>query len=114
MPRSIKPKRRVEAGEVITEAELLANLRREATNCGWHIYRAQFSMYSSRGWPDLFMVRNGQALAWELKGAKGKPTEAQAEWIEALKAVPGVDARVVYPDDLEQAYKALVKGEWPA
>mgnify|MGYP001599406275 CR=1 FL=1 len=96
----------------ITETELLSSIRQAAKDCGWLIYRAQFSMYSSRGWPDLFMVRNGQALAWELKGAKGKPTEAQIEWIEALQTVPGVDARVVYPQDLETAYKALVTGLW--
>ena len=97
----------------MTETVLLNSLRSEAINCGWKVYRAQFSMYSVKGWPDLFMVKNGRAYAWELKSAKGKPSEAQTEWIEALQAVPGVDARLVYPADLDDAYTALVTGAWP-
>src|SRR3990167_254047 len=107
MPKTLKP-----VVPKLTEAAMLNSLRTAAKDCGWLIYRAQFSMYSTRGWPDLFMVKNGRAFAWELK-ASTKPTEAQLEWIEALKAVPGVDARVVYPDDLEAAYQALVVGVWP-
>ena len=108
------PKRSTEpVVPALTETMLLNSLRSEAVNCGWKVYRAQFSMYSVRGWPDLFMVKNGRAFAWELKTPKGKVSEAQAEWIEALKAVPGVDARLVYPSDLDDAYTALVTGIWP-
>ena len=98
---------------VITETELLNSIRAAARDCGWLIYRAQFSMYSSRGFPDLFMLRKGVAFAWELKGAKGKTTEAQEEFLRKLALVPGVDARVIRPADLEQAYQALVTGTWP-
>ena len=97
----------------MTETELLKNLRSEAVKCGWKVYRAQFSMYSVRGWPDLVCVKNGRVFAWELKTPRGTISKAQEEWIEALKAVPGIDARLVYPADLDDAYTALVTGAWP-
>lgn len=114
MPRTLKRKTRVmaQALPAMTEKELLANIRAVARDCGWLVYRAQFSMYSSRGWPDLFMLRNGQAFAWELKGDKGKVTPAQEEFLAQLAQIPGVSARVVRPAELESAYKALVTGRW--
>jgi len=94
----------------MTEKELSAQIVREAKNCGWLCYHTWLSKYSPAGFPDLAMVRNGQLLAWELKGANGKVSLAQREWLDALALVPGVDARVVRPADLEEAYKMLVSG----
>lgn len=115
MTKPLKTLRRERAAKepALTEAVLLNSLRSTAVNCGWKVYRAQFSMYSTKGWPDLFMVKNGRAFAWELKSAKGTISEAQVAWIEALQQVPGVDARLVYPSDLDDAYMALVTGAWP-
>jgi hypothetical protein len=66
---------------------------------GWLVYHTYDSRRSNKGWPDLFMVRNGRALAWELKKESGKPTPDQVEWIAQLEKVPGIMARVVYPHD---------------
>jgi hypothetical protein len=96
-----------------TEKKLQSTIKAAALECGYKYYHTQVSLYSARGFPDLVMVRNGRLLLWELKGPHGKPTPAQLEWIEALKQVPGVDARIVTPDDLDNAYQALVIGEWP-
>ena len=103
----------VDPEKVWTEKKLQATIRKAALDCGWKFYHTQVSLYSARGFPDLVMVKNGRLLLWELKGPHGKPSSAQLEWIEALKAVPGVDARLVYPADLDDAYIALVTGSWP-
>ena len=102
----------VEAQTVLTERELMDNLRSEAKKCGWLVYHPFLSKWSEKGFPDLIMIRSGKGFAWELKSAKGRVTDAQQTWIDALRGIPGVSARVVYPDDLEKAYQALVTGEW--
>ena len=99
--------------ESMTEKELLRSIVAAAKECGWRVWHPWLSIHSARGFPDLFMAKGGRALAWELKTNKGKVTEAQQEWLEALVQVPGVDARVVRPADLEQAYRALIEGAWP-
>ncbi len=109
MPRSPT----VDPDATWTEKELMETIRHAALECGWRYYHTQVSLYSARGFPDIVMVRRGRMLVWEIKGPKGKPTPAQTEWIEDLKQVPGVDARVIYPNDLDNAYQTLVSGEWP-
>lgn len=94
----------------LTEKELSKNIIKEAKELGWKAYHTFFSKWSERGFPDLLMIRDGKILAWELKNATGKVSEAQQEWLDAFGLVPGVDARVVRPDDLEEAYKVLVDG----
>ncbi len=110
------PKRSTEAvvpEKVWTEKQLQTTIRTAALDCGWLFYHTWKSQFSAKGFPDCVMVKNGRMLAWELKGPYSKPSPAQLEWIEALKAVPGVDARLVYPADLDDAYTALVTGTWP-
>ncbi len=98
----------------MTEKELSAQLVREAKNCGWLVARTWLSKFSPAGEPDLRMVRNGQMMIWELKGRLGKISPAQQAWLNALALVPGIDVRVVRPSDLDNAYQALVTGEWPS
>ena len=45
------------------------------------------------GWPDLFMVKPGRAIAAELKSRTGKVGVDQAEWLARLAAA-GVEAYV--------------------
>lgn len=46
----------------------------------------------SPGFPDLWLVRDGRLLVLELKAAKGRDRDGQAEWIHALDQVPGCTA----------------------
>ncbi|KKL75268.1 hypothetical protein LCGC14_2056560 [marine sediment metagenome] len=94
----------------MTEKKLSQNIVNEARDLGWLVNRPWLSIYSPKGYPDLTMVRGGKILFWELKTAKGKVSAAQQEWLDALALVPGVDVRVVRPDDLEEAYRILVEG----
>jgi len=93
----------------MTEKELTRVLVSAAKECGWKVYHTFLSKWSSPGFPDLFMARGSQALAWELKSEKGKVSDSQQEWLDALALVPGIDVRVVRPADLEEAYRFLVE-----
>ena len=96
----------------MTEAELTRSIVAAAKELGYKVYFTWRSIHSPAGYPDLTMTRNGKLLIWEAKSAKGVVKPAQQEWLDALGQVPGVDARVVRPADLEQAYEALICGHW--
>ena len=97
------------------ERELRESIRAAAKDCGYLVYFSWTSIHSPRGFPDLFICHSdrGIAFAWELKSEKGTVKPAQQEWLDALAQVPGIDARVIRPADLENAYKALISGHWP-
>lgn len=97
----------------MTEKELRQSIVSAARDCGYLTYFTWTSLHSPKGMPDLILCRPPTLFFWELKSAKGTPSLAQLEWIEALKQVPGVDARIVRPADLEAAYQCLVSGVWP-
>jgi VRR-NUC domain-containing protein len=69
-----------------------------ATSRGWLIYHTYNSRRSQKGFPDLFMVRGGRAVALEVKGARGQTTPEQDQWIWAMK-LAGIEAYVVWPKD---------------
>jgi len=61
----------------------------------WRVYFTWNSIHSPAGFPDLCLIRRGKyprgtRLAFiELKTDTGKLTEAQREWIDDLRSVPG-------------------------
>ena len=56
----------------VSEATWQAQVRRWAEREGWHIHVVYNSRRSPEGWPDLFLVRNGRAIAAELKAVGGR------------------------------------------
>ena len=50
---------------------------------GWKVAWTWNSMHSPKGWPDLFMICDGQIVAAELK-VNGPLTLEQREWLVAL------------------------------
>ena len=76
---------------------------------GWRqIYHPWLSIKSASGWPDLFMVRNGRAIAAELKTNGAKPPRPnQQEWLDALDAVPGIEAYCWRPRDMDWIERLL-------
>lgn len=62
------------------------------------------------GFPDLFLVKDGRALALELKVGTRKATDEQLKWLGMLADVPGIWADVIYPSDWEWLEEKL-KGE---
>lgn len=70
----------------MTEAELLGAVREVARMYGWLCYHTHDSRRSEPGFPDLVLVhpRTGELLFAELKAAKGRVSQAQQTWLDAL------------------------------
>ena len=93
----------------MSEAELQALILDAAQWSGWRCYHTHDSRRSGphNGFPDLCLVRNGECLFWELKTAKGRVSAQQKMWIQRLDEVPGIEARVIRPDDIDYAIDRL-------
>jgi len=50
-------------------------------------YGWRTAMSGDQGFPDYIAVRNGKLLIFELKSDKGKPSNAQVEWLMDLMMV---------------------------
>ena len=87
----------------ITEAQFLAQVRQLAQLTGWLIYHPWISIHSPHGFPDLFLCRPPRIIMVELKSSKGKLTTRQAEWLDALRACPGIEVYLWRPTE----------GDWP-
>ena len=89
----------------ITERQLSAAIRELAERLGWRCFTisntkaAGLRSHTGVGWPDLFLVRNGIAIAAELKVGSRGLTGPQEEWLMALDEVPGVYAFVWHEKD---------------
>lgn len=101
--------RKLTRGELspLTEDQFLLQVRGLAKLCGWLEYHTHDSRHSTRGFPDLILVRDGVMLAVELKIPPDLPTPEQERWLAALERVPGVTACVWYPDDWPSIQNAL-------
>lgn len=57
---------------------------------------------SHAGFPDLWLLREGRLIVFEVKSESAAPSAvkaAQKEWIRLLQSVAGVEAYVVRPSD---------------
>jgi len=112
-------KRRAESGErraaaaplgarevldrAMSEAELQAQVVQLAQASGWLVYHTYDSRKSPLGFPDLVLARGPHLIFAELKSARGRLTDEQAEWMAALRRT-GQVAYVWRPrqwDDIE-------------
>ena len=85
--------------EDFSEATLQAAVIELARLTGWkehHNYDSRKT--SSKGFPDLVMVRDGRMLAIELKSRKGKVSMEQAAWLDAFERVCGAESHVWRPE----------------
>jgi hypothetical protein len=84
----------------LSEREWQQQVVQLAQQTGW---RKAFHVYDSRrshsGWPDLVLLRERLVLI-ELKTERGKLSDAQRDWLNALRKA-GVEAYVARPRDLE-------------
>ena len=94
------------------ERDLQAEVIETARAAGWRVHHTSDSRRARPGWPDLFLVRDGDCLVLELKTVKGVVTDKQRGWLTALDAVAGIEARVVRPTDLDNL-TARLTGERP-
>jgi hypothetical protein len=73
----------------LTEKQLQKHVRQFAETMGWKVAVTWTSIHSPRGWPDLFCVRGSVFAAIELKSERGKVSEYQRAWLDALAEIPG-------------------------
>ena len=92
--------------QVIEVAHLLgwrvAHFRPARTAHGWRTPVAA----DGQGWPDLFMVRRDRSIAAELKSDKGKLTDDQRVWLDALEAA-GIEVHSWRPSDFDDVARVL-------
>jgi VRR-NUC domain len=82
---------------------------------GWHVHHARPAR-TAKGWrtaiighpgfPDLILARGCELLAVELKTDKGRATEAQLGWLDALNDA-GAYAVVWRPADWDRVQEVL-------
>ncbi len=84
----------------ISERDLQQHVVAMAKALSWSVFHPWSSVHSAAGWPDLFMVRDGRALAVELKSQAGKITWQQEAWLNDLQRVPGIRTAYWRPADL--------------
>jgi hypothetical protein len=88
--------------------------------CGWTVFHCYDSRKSTgEGFPDLVLVRvpapakdhppqeRARLVFLEVKSARGRLTKVQQTWLLLLSAVPGVQARMVQPQDWEAVVALL-------
>jgi hypothetical protein len=116
----------------LTEADFQRQVLDLLAVFGWQRWVHFRPAQTSRGWrtpftghpgfPDIVAVRpvsrqagafpDGAGGAWrmvalELKAGRNKPTIDQVDWIASLDAVPGVEARIMYPEQLDELVELL-------
>lgn len=107
------PRHRETSRPSISEADFQTQVVDLAHRLGWtvnHTYRGRTAKgawrtnATSPGFPDLCLLRAStrQLVFLELKREGGKPTPAQVEWITGLQQVPGVEAYIAAPSDMEE------------
>jgi len=95
----------------ITERGFRATVIEMAEAHGWRVYCVLDTRVparrTSKGFPDLLLLKDGVMYCWELKSEKGTATAEQLAWLEELAKVPGVRAAVVRPADIPMIEMAL-------
>ena len=80
----------------MNERQLSKAIVELAERLGWRCYTIAHTKWGGLrshtgvGWPDLFLVRNGIAIAAELKVGSRGLTESQEAWLAELNDVPGI------------------------
>lgn len=93
---------------IVTEEMMREQIRVAARLGGWLWVHHRDSRRATPGWPDETLVRDGVMLALELKREGKYATVAQQTWIRELNRVPGIEARVVRPADMQELLERMV------
>jgi spermidine/putrescine-binding protein len=89
----------------VKEKDWLAQVRQLARLHGWRVFHAYDPILTDPGFPDLVLVRERVIFA-ELKGPRGRVSERQWEWIDALMAA-GAEVYIWHPDDIDEVIETL-------
>jgi len=100
----------------LSEAEWQRQVVQLARSLGWRSYHTMAARrkkgwttpVTSRGFPDLLLIRPPRIVVAELKTETGVATDEQQEWLSLFSAC-GVEAYLWRPTDLEQIAHVLSK-----
>ena len=85
----------------ITEKQFESQVKDLAKTFGWLYYHTWRSIHSPAGFPDCVLVKEGRIIFAELKDEKGKVSEQQFEWLEALGKAKA-EVYVFRPSDFDK------------
>jgi hypothetical protein len=91
----------------ITEEEFQSTVNSMARAFGWRYYHTYDSRMDNPGFPDLVLTRDGRIVFAELKIQKGRASEAQKGWLEALQENEQVEVYLWRPSDLDEIERIL-------
>lgn len=93
----------------VTEKKYQRQIVDEAKRRGWEFrcHVSPASMANGRwitptsdpGFPDVWLVRPGRMVVFEIKTQLGRVHPRQEDWIRVLQTIPGVEAYLVRPSD---------------
>ena len=92
-----------------SEADFQWWLRKRALEFGWLYHHNYDSRRSDPGFPDTVMVRGDRIIFAELKAPKGKLSDPQTTWLEALGDVD-VESYVWRYDNVDEILDILQSG----
>ena len=95
----------------LTEKEFSQQVVDLAFITGWHVHRTWTSIHSPAGWPDLVLCRPPRLIIAELKAEGKKLTPDQADWLECLRRVPGIEVACWWPSYWEIIVATLKRKE---
>lgn len=104
-----KRKRKPKPPTSMTEAELQRSIVEAAEKLGYRCHHETDSRKSKGGFPDLHIVGHSRQMVLELKSDQGESRPDQRQWIKEYQSA-GVDARFVYPEDLDGVLEELRRG----
>jgi hypothetical protein len=95
----------------MTEASIVAAIKRHLKNEGWAVWKNHGSQYSDKGLPDLMAGRQGVFVAFEVKRPGKGPTDSQRKWIERLRLEGFIAAVVHSVDEVKEQLEGLTPQE---
>ena len=90
--------------QAISEKELLQTVIELAEVNAWKCYHvfesAKYARRTSKGFPDLLLIRDGKLIVAELKSEKGSLTNDQAQWLSEFEQCDRVQVFIWTPFSL--------------
>ncbi len=75
----------------ISEKAFMRQIVQLAGLCGWFVYHTHDSRRSTKGFPDILLLKGPRIVVAELKVGRNKLTPEQESWLAAFRLVPGAE-----------------------
>ncbi len=92
---------------LLSEAEFSRLVAEIARLGGFRSYHPYSSRKSEHGFPDWTLAKPGRLIFAELKTESGKVRPEQLAWLDLLATVPGVEAYLWRPSQLDEIAETL-------